>query len=74
VRKNILYISYDGMTDQLGQSQVLPYLCGLGKLGYTFTLLSCEKAEKYHQNKTVIEKICAENNIDWQPIFYTKKI
>ena len=27
----ILYISYDGMTDPLGQSQVIPYLVGLVK-------------------------------------------
>ncbi len=31
---HILYISYDGMTDPLGQSQVLPYLKGLAKKGY----------------------------------------
>ncbi len=24
--KNILYVTYDGLTDQLGQSQILPYL------------------------------------------------
>ena len=29
----VLYISYDGMTDALGQSQVLPYLCGLAQRG-----------------------------------------
>jgi glycosyltransferase involved in cell wall biosynthesis len=60
------------MTDPLGQSQVLPYLIGLSKQGYQFTLVSCEKKERYHQNKAIIEKICCENNIDWQPIFYTK--
>ena len=72
-KKQILYLSYDGMTDPLGQSQVLPYLCHLTKNGYQFTLVSCEKKDRYLQNKTIIEKICAENNIDWQPIFYTKK-
>jgi glycosyltransferase involved in cell wall biosynthesis len=61
------------MTDPLGQSQVLPYLIGLSKKGYLFTLVSCEKKERYQQNKSIIEKICSENNINWQPIFYTKK-
>tara|TARA_R110001592_G_scaffold89458_4_gene263121 strand:- start:2493 stop:3716 length:1224 start_codon:yes stop_codon:yes gene_type:complete len=69
----VLYLSYDGMTDPLGQSQVLPYLIHLTKNGYQFTLVSCEKKERYQQNKTIIEKICNENNINWQPIFYTKK-
>ncbi len=29
--KKVLFISYDGMTDQLGQSQVIPYLKALTK-------------------------------------------
>jgi glycosyltransferase involved in cell wall biosynthesis len=70
--KNILYISYDGMTDPLGQSQVLPYLCGLSKHGYQFTLISCEKPDKFQKNKSVIEEICQKNNIDWQPLIYHK--
>ena len=71
--KNILYLSYDGMTDPLGQSQVLPYIIGLTKQGYVFTLLSCEKEERFKQNKTTIQAICKANNIDWQPIMYTKR-
>jgi glycosyltransferase involved in cell wall biosynthesis len=73
MQKNILYISYDGMTDPLGQSQVLPYICGLSQKGYRYTLLSCEKPERYATHRATIEKICLENHIDWQPIMYTKK-
>jgi glycosyltransferase involved in cell wall biosynthesis len=69
---NILYISYDGMTDPLGQSQVLPYICGLTQQGYTYTLISCEKVDRYEKTRAVIEKICQENNIDWQPVIYHK--
>ena len=71
--KQVLYLSYDGMTDPLGQSQVLPYIVGLTKKGYKFTLISCEKKERHLQNRTIIQQICTEHNIDWQPIFYTKK-
>lgn len=70
--KNILFISYDGMTDPLGQSQVLPYLIGLTQKGYTFTLLSCEKPERFEQHKETINAIVSKNNIDWQPISFTK--
>lgn len=68
----VLYISYDGMTDPLGQSQVLPYICGLSAKGYRFTLISCEKPDRYEDNKAVIEKICTENDIDWRPLIYHK--
>src|SRR5688572_19767817 len=69
--KNVLFISYDGMTDPLGQSQVLPYLIGLTKKGYRFTLLSCEKPERFKQHKAIIDEIVNENGIDWQPISFT---
>lgn len=71
-KKQVLYLSYDGMTDPLGQSQVLPYLIGLSKNGFQFTLVSCEKKERFYQNKATIEQICSDNNIDWQPVFYSK--
>lgn len=70
--KKILYISYDGMTDALGQSQVLPYLCGLSKRGYEITLISAEKEDKYLQLKNHIQTICSVDRIDWRPVRYTK--
>src|SRR6185503_898214 len=70
--KKILYISYDGMTDPLGQSQVLPYLLGLSKYGYRFTILSFEKKDRFSRLKDEIEKICAESGIEWVPLSFTK--
>ncbi len=72
MEKQALYLSYDGMTDPLGQSQVLPYIIGLQKKGISFTLISFEKTERYKQEGAAIKQICRENNIDWQPLFYTK--
>lgn len=69
---NVLYLSYDGMTDQLGQSQVLPYLVGLSKLGYSFHLISFEKKEHYAKSKNIIEQICAEAKVTWHPLVYHK--
>jgi glycosyltransferase involved in cell wall biosynthesis len=69
---NILYISYDGMTDPLGQSQVLPYLAGLSALGYKITLISCEKNERWHYKEN-IQAICTKHHINWQPVMYTRK-
>jgi len=65
LKKQVLYLSYDGMTDPLGQSQVLPYIIGLSKNNYQFTLVSCEKKERYFEYKKIIQKICTENSIDW---------
>ena len=61
------------MTDPLGQSQVLPYLCKLAAEGFQFTLLSFEKKERYEKSRSVIEAICKENNIRWAPAFFSKR-
>jgi glycosyltransferase involved in cell wall biosynthesis len=70
--KKVLFISYDGMTDPLGQSQVIPYLQGLSKAGYKIFLISCEKEQVYHQNKAYIQQLLNESNISWIPLSYTK--
>ncbi len=69
----ILYLSYDGLTDPLGQSQILPYLTGLSKRGFVFTVLSFEKREKYASGKLRIQRICDANGIRWVPLFFTPK-
>jgi glycosyltransferase involved in cell wall biosynthesis len=71
--KNILFISYDGLTDPLGQSQVIPYLAGLTKYGYQFTILSCEKPEKYSLQKKYVDDLLKPYPIKWIPIPYHKK-
>jgi glycosyltransferase involved in cell wall biosynthesis len=71
-KNNILYISYDGMTDSLGQSQVLPYLSGLSAKGYQLTLISAEKSEKFNLLKDDINKLCNDNLIEWHPVSYSK--
>jgi glycosyltransferase involved in cell wall biosynthesis len=40
---NALYITYDGVLEPLGESQVLPYVRGLARRGVRYTLVSFEK-------------------------------
>lgn len=69
---NVLYISYDGMTDPLGQSQVINYLIGLSKKGHKFDILSFEKPDKFSSLKDEIRILLDENNIGWHPqIFHS---
>lgn len=68
----VLYLSYDGMTDPLGQSQVIPYLKGLSEKGYSISLVSFEKEERYESSKPTIESILNDSNISWYPLKYTK--
>ena len=43
---NVMYISYDGLTDPLGRSQILPYLEKLAALGHLIHIVSLEKKER----------------------------
>ena len=70
--KNILYLSYDGMTDPLGQSQVIPYLAGLSAAGWPISIISFEKAENERETKH-IRSLLQQHNIKWHPLTYTKK-
>ena len=71
-KKKILFISYDGLTDPLGQSQIIPYLAGLTKYNYEFTILSCDKPELYKKNKNYVEDILAPYPIKWVSVPYHK--
>ena len=71
IKKKVLYLSYDGMTDALGQSQVLPYLFGLAKKDICIHLVSFEK-KNYTDDLPRIKALCEENDIIWHPQFYTK--
>jgi len=71
--KRVLYLTYDGLTDPLGQSQILPYLIGLSKLNYTFTIVSFEKKERFQTQREKIELLCHAHNLQWIPLSYTSK-
>ena len=62
---NILYLSYDGITDPLGQSQILPYLNKISLKGVQYTLITFEK-KKCHKN------FIDNSNIQWVKLRYHK--
>lgn len=69
----VLYISYDGLTDALGQSQILAYLKRIASENIQIDILSYEKPEVYESLKpTVLEQI-KDKNMNWHPLDYTKK-
>ena len=66
---SVLYISYTGLMDPLGQSQVLQYVLALGKSGHRMTVLSFEKPEalKDVSRMTDMRDQCAAAGVDWRP-------
>ncbi len=70
-----LYISYDGATDPIGQSQVIPYLKGLARKGIGITLLTFDKKEylSNYGHLSSIKNEFKEAGIKWACLRYHKK-
>ena len=69
-----LYISYDGMMEPLGQSQVVPYLRGLAG-DYAITVLSFEKPKDLadQARRKAVQEQLDKAGIEWIPLRYHKR-
>jgi glycosyltransferase involved in cell wall biosynthesis len=70
--RTILYLTYDGLTDSLGQSQILAYLKRLKKFGNKIIILSYEKADLFIKEGARVKQIVDDNDLIWIPLRYTK--
>ena len=70
---NILYLSYDGILEPLGQSQVLRYLERLAE-NHSITLISYEKPEDWNDKdkRDVLKAHMDAVGIKWLPLRYHK--
>ncbi|MCS6992155.1 MAG: glycosyltransferase [Chitinophagales bacterium] len=71
--KKILYLSYDGLTDPLGRSQIIPCLTGLAQRGYDITIISAEKPSSYAVYQDRVQNLLAQHAVRWVPLFYQNK-
>ena len=71
-RMRILYISYDGLTDALGQSQILAYQKNICSKEIEVSILSFEKAQVYAKLGDQVQATCHQAGIRWIPLPYTK--
>ena len=70
----VLYVSYDGMLEPLGRSQVLAYLKVLADRGWPIVLMSYEKACDWSDQAAAAElrDSLAASRIRWHPLRYHK--
>jgi glycosyltransferase involved in cell wall biosynthesis len=75
--RRVLFISYNGMLEPLGQTQVLPYLRELTKRGVQFTLLSFEKDKAFTaKGQRLCEELkreLLEHGIEWHWLRYHQR-
>jgi glycosyltransferase involved in cell wall biosynthesis len=64
---DVLYLTYDGLADHIGQSQVLPYLLGCAQAGHCITVISFEKPARMAIHGDEVSRRCREAGIEWRP-------
>ena len=71
---NTLFLSYDGMTDHLGPSQVIPYIQRIAQKGHQVHLVSFEKKGRYAEKADDIRTLLKRSGITWHPLFYSSAV
>lgn len=67
----ILYVTYDGLLDPLGGSQILPYIKGINSSSKSFKILSFEKSKSAKKISLKRQELSNER-IEWIPLNFTK--
>jgi glycosyltransferase involved in cell wall biosynthesis len=70
-RSQILYITYDGLLDPLGASQIVPYLKGITAAQGSLVILSFEKPERGTTGMTRMAEELAAFGIRWKSLRFT---
>jgi len=75
--RRVLFISYNGMLDPLGQTQVIPYLRELAQRGVKFTLLSFERDQAFtsegHSSCAALKQQLHGQGIEWHWLRYHQR-
>jgi len=66
---DVLYITHNGITDHIGQSQIAPYCIGLAERGYAIHVVSAEKPGR-EALKQRYRKLFAARGIKWSYVTY----
>jgi len=72
-KKESLFISYDGLSDPLGQSQILPYILNISKHPRNLYLISFEKKIRLSNLIKKINDRIEKKNIKWFNLNFTSK-
>jgi len=74
INQYCLYVSYDGLLDPLGNSQILPYLEGISDSGYKLIVLSFEKTDRTKKLIYELNKKLRLKDITWIYLPFKKQL
>ena len=66
-----MFITYDGLLDTLGASQILPYIKGIAATQGGMVALSFEKPNRFVQGRQIMSADLEKHGIYWKPLRFT---
>ncbi len=66
-----MFITYDGLLDKLGESQILPYLKGIAAEQGAMVVLSFEKSDRFELGQMAMTAQLQGHGILWKPLTFT---
>jgi len=72
-RRSVLFITYDGLLDPLGGSQILPYLYSIASHPRHVHVISFEKSARFLSGAERLRTELAEKRIGWTPLSFTSR-
>ena len=73
MNNSVLFISYDGLLDPLGGSQILPYIHSIRQHPRPLHILSYEKPERFKAGGELLKAELAGSGIGWTPLSFTRR-
>jgi glycosyltransferase involved in cell wall biosynthesis len=70
---SVIFITYDGLLDPLGGSQILPYVFGIAKHPRHIHILSFEKPERLVSGAGQLREQLNCADISWTPLIFTQR-
>lgn len=72
--KSALFITYDGLLDPLGGSQILPYLRSIAQHPRSLCIVSFEKPDRFAAGADKLRAQLAQAGISWMPLPFTTRL
>lgn len=69
----VLFMTYDGLTSLIAQSQVWPYIKGLSAAGHRFDLITFEHRDRRRRIEDAVRRDVAGSAVNWHPCTFRSR-
>ncbi len=72
--ESVLFITYDGLLDPLGGSQILPYIYSIAEHPRLVHVISFEKPARFREGGDNLKKELRDKGVNWTPLSFTSRL